>query len=243
MTQQSLDKKDVKDTVFGTRPLMKLLEGPVSVTVVVSNGNDVGQWILPKDLLIHVSPFFAAALKGPFIESKTNVIQLKEESPDAFRFFLHWLYVLALSKDGKYPMRPPKDIEITVATQAWALGDKLGCPRFQDFALVQALYNISNLKNKSDAVKITREVYDSTSKGAKLRQLLASMILHWSAADLTEKNTWAQLMEELDDLATDIAKLQVLSAKPFQINNLWSDFLLASSYSDYEHPLLNVSTK
>ncbi|KAL8714688.1 MAG: hypothetical protein Q9225_006536 [Loekoesia sp. 1 TL-2023] len=77
-------KQEPKQEFVEEKPLMKLLEGPVSITVNVSDGIKTGTWMLPKDLLTHASPFFDAALNHPWPESKSKESAKMGSIRDAF---------------------------------------------------------------------------------------------------------------------------------------------------------------
>lgn len=57
---------------------------------------------MPKALICHHSPYFRAALEGPFVEARNNTIELKEEDPECFESILAWLHVGSLA-----PYEPP----------------------------------------------------------------------------------------------------------------------------------------
>ncbi|KAI4173933.1 MAG: hypothetical protein LQ343_002701 [Gyalolechia ehrenbergii] len=98
--------------IINKKPLMKLLEGSVSVTVKVGEGDKSATWTLPKDLLTHASPFFNAALNGTWLESEAKQVELKEDNPNAFRFFIHWLFEWTFKEDGEYPNRVARDLDV-----------------------------------------------------------------------------------------------------------------------------------
>lgn len=50
-----------------------------------------------KDLLTAESPFFSAALNGAFAEGLDQTVQLPEEKPEIFEWFLWWLYTGSLT--------------------------------------------------------------------------------------------------------------------------------------------------
>ncbi|KAL8983776.1 MAG: hypothetical protein Q9177_004887 [Variospora cf. flavescens] len=70
-TPQPAKGKEVPEKL---NSLMQLLEGSDSVTVKVGEGEAAVAWNLPGALLKHASPFFAAALSGPWPESESKTI-------------------------------------------------------------------------------------------------------------------------------------------------------------------------
>ncbi|KAL2074397.1 hypothetical protein VTL71DRAFT_8175 [Oculimacula yallundae] len=82
-----------------------------------------------KALLGFTSEFFDAALCGDFRESKTNIVRLPEETPEAVAGFLTW----ACSGHIESPTCPE---------ELWALGERLRSPKFMDevMHLIFAVY-------------------------------------------------------------------------------------------------------
>ena len=50
-------------------------------------------FVVREDLLTHYSEFFRAALTGGFKEAADKIVTLKDEDPDVFGVFVHWLYL------------------------------------------------------------------------------------------------------------------------------------------------------
>ncbi|KAL9007653.1 MAG: hypothetical protein Q9173_007129 [Seirophora scorigena] len=231
MTQQ----REGEEAPSEGKSLTGLLEGDISITVKVSDGKTSGVWTLPKDLLTHASPFFDAALNRPWTESLSKIVDLKEVRPAVFRFFVHWLYAWVNSKDGIYPRHITLAGQTTVL-HAWFLGDKLGCPRFQDYALLHLEESLVQNQCK-DFATVIREAYANTPPSSKLRVFIASIMLSGTTVHKTpfkRQGWWVDVVDEVEDLAKDIVKLQMFSAKPFVYGDNWASYLLVSSRDDYE---------
>jgi hypothetical protein len=121
-------------------------------------------WYLPKKLLVEYSTFFAAALNGNFAEGKTHCVALPEEDPDIFQIFVQWLYRGgALSRSDSRVCREFPETHI----RAWALGDKLGCSKLQDTAMIQ----INRFhENTATCAKEMHMIYEITAPGSRLRK-------------------------------------------------------------------------
>lgn len=66
--------------------------GP-SITVRVGSGPSAREFSVHKDLITHYSPFFKAALSDSrWKEGMSNMIDLPEDEPQLFKFYLCWLY-------------------------------------------------------------------------------------------------------------------------------------------------------
>ncbi|KAF4553056.1 Hypothetical protein D9617_8g050690 [Elsinoe fawcettii] len=61
------------------------------VTVVVV-GEDRRAFSVPSALLIKASPFFAAALRGPWVEAERKQVDLAEDCPLVFSMILDWIF-------------------------------------------------------------------------------------------------------------------------------------------------------
>ncbi len=140
------------------------------MTVNVGSGKDAESWTIHKSLLAHHSPFFAAAFNGNFAESATNTVSLVEDHPDAFQLFVQWLYSGEIACD-----LDDEDDLPNVLCLAWALGDKLQCPVFQDRAMVQLL---AYFKYKWITVDTMRLIYNISPSGSKLRSFAADDVFY-----------------------------------------------------------------
>ena len=203
------------------------LEGQPSVTVKVGVGDGAIAWNLPKALLTHGSPFFAAALDGPWLESAANSIEMVEDHPAAFRFYLQWLFAWTASKPGDYPKTIFVELTTSVYLHAWVLGDKLGCPRFQDFAY-------AHLQAQPSHPRIVKEIYTMTPRGSKLRQYITERIAtHIQRRPLKGdlEKIIDDLIIEVEDLAVDIVRYQIHNT-----NHSHDNYLLVSSWKDFVFP-------
>ncbi|KAI4285446.1 MAG: hypothetical protein L6R38_000610 [Xanthoria sp. 2 TBL-2021] len=224
-TQDEEKKPEVKKPE-ATKPSITLMEGQSSILVKVGADDKAVTWSLPKGLLTHVSPFFEAALNRPWLESKTESLNLPEDDPEAFRFFLRWLFAWILSKPGDYPKTVSRDATSYVYLRAWVLGDKLNCPRFQDFAYV-------HLRRAQPMVTdLMSEIHRKTPEGSKLRQWMIYTIAGWIKEDSFKsenvQDTWTKFMTDYEDVAADIVKFQIHNTK-----RTMSDFLLVSNWNDF----------
>lgn len=206
----------------------------MSITVKVGDGDNTGTWTLPQDVLTHASPFFNAALSHTWLESETKQIELKEDSPSVFRFFLHWLYQWILNEDGKYPKRITHDLEGSIYLDAWVLGDKIRCPRFQDFAIAH-LRSYSFRKGLYPA--LVQRAYDNSPPGSKIRYFVACLMNNWllrPGSFSATRDHWSNLIQEMDDLAKDMVLLQKHNDIPFNFLDVWPGCFLVSSKNDFQ---------
>lgn len=164
-------------------------------------------WSLPKNLLVHISPFFAAALNGSFAEASSKTITLPEDDPAAFEMFVQWMYV------GKTGRNSTEDIAIHV--ESWILGDKLGCPVFQDRAMLKLLHlHSANLIQP----KTLQLAYEGSAAGSKLRKwALQHFIYNVQYENFVENlENWAAVAKAIADFGSDY-----VAASAATFKNLW----------------------
>ncbi|KAL8998303.1 MAG: hypothetical protein Q9169_002617 [Polycauliona sp. 2 TL-2023] len=228
---KEIEVKEEEKKGESEQPSTALMEGQPSILVKVGRDAATATWNLPKGLLVRVTPFFEAALNRPWLESRTESVDLPEDSPDAFRFFLHWLFTWMVCRPGEYPKMISLEATSSVYLQAWVLGDKLGCPRFQDFAL-------AHLHGTSTRIPVTpgvlESIYDMTPAGSKLRQYMTYVIVGWvreSRFVTAVQDAWINSIEGMEDASLDIVKSLIRNDK-----QVLGDFLLLSAWKDYVFP-------
>lgn len=155
------------------------------MTVRVGTGEGQQSWTIQKKLLTFHSTFFAAALNGGFNEAITSTVELDEDHPQAFQLFVHWLYagrfvVVSLRDGGSVP---------SFLCVVWALGHKLNCLAFQDYALLQLMVHYHETHLESDVLV---DAYRLTPPGSKLRQYVVVEFLF--------QIKWGSSEEESGDL-------------------------------------------
>ncbi|KAL8876951.1 MAG: hypothetical protein Q9198_004938 [Flavoplaca austrocitrina] len=142
---------------------VSLLQDTAIATVRV--GKDAKSWILHKSLLNRHSPFFAAALNGSFKEATTNTVELDDDDPESFQLFVQWLYTGEIKADMN-------DLP-TKACRAWALGDKLQCPAFQDSAMLRLIGYHRDEFLTEDTMRL---IYTISPPGSKLRKFAVGQL-------------------------------------------------------------------
>ena len=90
--------------------------------------------------------------------------------------------------------------------QAWILGDKIGCPTFQDSSMRLLLQRPYVIVLADHA--LIKGVYDTTPASSKLRQLLVALFLFVSMDDGYSllKSILPEDMGGLQEFATDVVK-------------------------------------
>jgi hypothetical protein len=104
-------------------------------------GPELEKWTLNEELLCDRIPYFKAAFKNGFKESKDKKLELPEDNPDVFGHLIDWLYMenfdCTVCEDYDKPAsREEKENpnHLLLWAQLWALADKLGCEKLMDWA-------------------------------------------------------------------------------------------------------------
>ena len=93
--------------------------------------------MIHKNLLCHHSSYFKAALEGGFEESKTGVIDLRDEDVEVFSVFNEWLY----SGDVTYEHYEAHHGMWSALLKLYVFAEKRVVPEFQN-ALIDAMINV-----------------------------------------------------------------------------------------------------
>ncbi|PVH71817.1 hypothetical protein DL98DRAFT_577183 [Cadophora sp. DSE1049] len=144
---------------------------PIVTVKVRADPNPVAKWHtfqLHKNYLCHYSPYFRAALTGPFIESEDQQVKLEETSPSVFGIFVNWLYTQTLvNKSSEQPLS-------SHLFKLWILADKLLIPRLQNdiLSMLEAAR-----KSKGLPSAVFGYVYENTTEESMLRKYIVAMCL------------------------------------------------------------------
>jgi hypothetical protein len=87
-----------------------------------------------SSLLCRASERFAAALKGPFIESENLEIRLPEECPELFAYFAAYLYRLCVPEDASRNTMTSKwsqQISILIFARLYAMAERFMADSFK----------------------------------------------------------------------------------------------------------------
>ncbi|KAH7382021.1 hypothetical protein BKA64DRAFT_218609 [Cadophora sp. MPI-SDFR-AT-0126] len=144
---------------------------PIVTVKVRADQNPTGRWHtfqVHKNYLCHYSPYFRAALSGPFIESEDQSINLDETNPTVFGILVNWLYTQTLvNKSSEQPLS-------SHLFMLWILADKLLIPRLQN-DILSMLESARKTKGLPSAV--FGYVYENTTEESLLRKYIVSMCL------------------------------------------------------------------
>ena len=163
-------------------------------------------WHLPKALLIHQSPFFVAALNGSFAEAKLDSVTMPEDDPNVFRLWVQWLFAGTITRHNSNGL-----------VKAWILGDKLGCPIFQN-TIMMALLECRDPKREDRLVEPSalRAAYEGSTTGSKLRKwaldffLFETRKIQDGSLSAAQRNlSWISETKDIEDLSQDYMEARV----------------------------------
>ena len=176
------------------------LHGGNAIELLVGDEDNPQTWSLPKPLLTHVSPFFAAALDGPFSESESHKMSLPEDDPAAFELFVQWLYIGETGKDSP-------DYVFT-HVRAWTLGDKLGCPVFQDRAMLKLLQFHAGGQGTIIEPQTLLLAYEGSAANSKLRAWALQQFRYEVQGNKLGKmaEDWASITKTVPDFGSDYVR-------------------------------------
>ncbi|KAL9581135.1 MAG: hypothetical protein Q9212_004083 [Teloschistes hypoglaucus] len=208
------------------KPTIDLLHGRIAVTVTVGQDAEEKSWVLPKNLLAQISPFFNACINGVWSTTVANEIKLQDDKPAVFEWFVRWLYIWTTNSSDECQFFVEIDLDPIMSLDGWVLGDKLGCPRFQDYAIAHLYYCEVPEPDIFDFVSL---VYAATPDGSSIRRWIATQLLE-EVEDYPCKNArLVDLAEQIDGLAVDLVKVRTLLNGPRDL----SPFLIVSASSGF----------
>ena len=163
-------------------------------------------WYLPKALLTHHSPFFAAALNGSFAEAKLNSVTMPDDDLNVFRLWVQWLYV----GNVKYQILRVEDVN-NLLVKAWILGDKLGCHIFQNNVMLELLKcHFPILENDLIEPSTLRAAYQGSAPGSMLRKWAIDFFFFetrkkesWKVSTLERNALWYREAKDIEDFPQD----------------------------------------
>ena len=122
---------------------------------------------------------------------------MPEDSPEAFRLFVQWLYVGDILMD---------DVEEWL--EAWVLGDKIGNTQFRDCAMTKLAKDHVHYSISSSTVVFA---YRKSVSGSKLRKwALAQFLFDSRSAYLhVHAENWVSVVETETEFVADAAKAAI----------------------------------
>ncbi|MCJ1348330.1 hypothetical protein MMC31_006561 [Peltigera leucophlebia] len=165
---------------YGSHIIADSLSGGV-IRVVVGSDPLVTLHV-HENVICASSDFFKAAMRSEWKESKERSIEFKDDDPETFEIYLHWLYC------GTVPTRddeeePTSDVEYLQLGKAYVLGDKLQDGTFKD-VIIDVMMNKRGSRASDGGQyfpgeQVVRYIYDNTPKSSKARDLLVDFYVSY----------------------------------------------------------------
>lgn len=138
-------------------------------TVTLYVGPKHTPFSIHTSLLTTQSPYFRAALAGPFVESTTKSITLDDVSPDHFQLLVSWLYTSSIPA----PFKDGKPAYYTLL-HLYSLADRL-CVESLRNAVVDLIADLADRTNSVLTPSDTRILYEGIRDSAPLRDLVLDL--------------------------------------------------------------------
>ncbi|KAK3696601.1 hypothetical protein LTR37_017854 [Vermiconidia calcicola] len=135
---------------------------------------------LHKGLLSFYSGYFAKALNGSFVESRTGAITMTTEDPETFKLFQYWLYNRQFYSDKAH------EVENTLWStiiKLWIFGDAHEIPLLQNAAL--DLFREKIVQKWLVPTSEIRNIYNNTLPGSLLRKFMVEVTAYTGYATVT----------------------------------------------------------
>ncbi|MCJ1477452.1 hypothetical protein MMC13_006123 [Lambiella insularis] len=197
------DNKSPGDRVsVDDMPLSQFASLMASPTVTLFVGPKRKAFIVHKDLLCHVVPYFAKAFNNVFRESRDKEMYLAEENPASIELFMTWLY----RGSAGLALTETNIVADTVNfTNLYITADKWCLPVLQN-SLVDALLTYfrglgDDLKTVN-FVKIASELYEIPDCPGPIRSVLLSISFE---LDVTKIEHVYSLIKSNEHFARDLA--------------------------------------
>ena len=158
---------------------------------------------------------------------------LPEDDPAAFELFVQWLYIGETGKDSVD--------HISTHVRAWTLGDKLGCPVFQDRAMLK-LHRFHAGENARIIEPETLQLaYEGSAASSKLRRWALHQFCCEVQGDNLGKDAeeWASIAKTVPDFGSDYVRhsagAQAFKEKWWRPEDDRQQFLELLTYEAEEH--------
>lgn len=164
------------------RSARSLLADNAMIKVLV--GPDATEFFVPGLLLKESSTFFAAALRGPFLEAHEQAIILDDEDVGVFKTYLVWLYHKILTTKDMTDYSADIVEQQTHLVRVYAFADKRGVPLLGNCAITLAAVSFYD-EGETDASTII-EAYRILRPESPLCVAIARCELLANSSNVTE---------------------------------------------------------
>ena len=129
---------------------------------------------------------------------------MPDDDPIVFRLWVQWLFTSAIAS--------PTSNELV---KAWILGDKLGCPIFQNTIMMGLLEYYSPGKGNR-MVELMRVAYEGSAPGSKLRKWAVNLFIFetrknqdGTLSTMEQNLSWIRETKDIEDFSQDYMEARV----------------------------------
>ncbi|KAH8721550.1 hypothetical protein GQ44DRAFT_829121 [Phaeosphaeriaceae sp. PMI808] len=206
-----------------------LTSSVIAVTVAKSR-----TFYLHSDLLTSESERLSNSLTGRFKEAEEKAIELEDEDPELFGFFVEYLY-----RDRSILSREPEHYsEYVTLARLYAMGERLIAPRFQSYSLWRFAQSLGSRASISDEsiCELLRIAYTEITERVR-EDPMRAQIFWYGGSKMTALQKFGMFRQQLCDMP-DLGKQLCMwvnksqPTKPTKPNELeYQRFAEESEYS------------
>ena len=152
--------------------------------VDVAVGDSQDRFLIHRELLMHHSRFFAAALAGNFYESRTQCVTLADESADIFGIFVEWLYTQTLNQAAFLSGSRPR---FFLMLELYAFADRHSIEALCN-AAVDIIASLADKTNSVPTPSDTDQLYETIRETAPIRDLILDLFIFKKTESLLDSH-------------------------------------------------------
>ncbi|KAF1970412.1 hypothetical protein BU23DRAFT_383709, partial [Bimuria novae-zelandiae CBS 107.79] len=137
--------------------------------ILIGSGPKTIRFLIHTSLLTTQSPYFRAALTGPFLETITQSLRFADVSVDTFELLVTWLYTGSLTS----PFKDGKPAYYTLL-HLYILADRFCFEGLRNY-IVDMIADLADQTNSVLTPSDTRILYNEIGEGAKVRELVLDL--------------------------------------------------------------------
>ena len=181
--QSKQDQKKQQSAISRPYPLrnsFSMLKNIVDIAV----GELEKPFLIHRELLVHHSRFFAAALTGDFYESQTQRVMLADESTDIFGIFAEWLYTQELKEAAFLSGSRPR---FFLMLELYAFADRHSIEALCN-ATVDIVASLADKTNSVPTPSDTDQLYETIRDTAPIRNLILDLFIFKKTESLLDSH-------------------------------------------------------
>ncbi|KAL6716049.1 hypothetical protein ACLMJK_007011 [Lecanora helva] len=155
----------------------KITQESFDETVTVKVGEERRVFLVHKNLLSNAANYFKAAFNGNFAEAQSQVLEMPEDGPEQFRWFVRWLYTDRVLQEGE----TLSESQFSILIPLYTFGEGRGIPDLQN-EVIDVLVELEH-SSKMIPTKLLNFVYEHTHRNSPLRRLFVDWLAYRATLD------------------------------------------------------------